>query len=413
MTINKQIEKLSRDVEKEQKTVKKNSKEITHINTVVEKNSKEIIEIKARINEKVPRPSVKMGNIEISLRKSYIDPVFTNKTVLTDSTWHYVELFLKRQKGNQIKDALNYWNQAKNFFNATGSLDLSSKPLTSYYCFLNATKALLTYKKIAFDNNHGVSGESVKDASINILNEQISMHPKGVLSGLCVYLKEPIKTVPVEGKKKPLPESYTLRDILYNLPYIHRAYNLTFPSQAELFIPIDEPRFVFDKNRKVGWLELQLEPSYSTRQQFVKTTGFGIDNYYGNSDYYTLRVNKSFYWHAPRNKPDEKSLEEFIRYYEKHRRRFRYIYSANELWYIKRTNLKNGIIDRNTLSLTFAAMHRLSEMSRYDPNTLEEHLVNKSGWLLSEFITKSIYQFIDMISSEITGDDFRITGFRT
>ena len=143
MTINKQIEKLSRDVEKEQKTVKKNSKEITHINTVVEKNSKEIIEIKARINEKVPRPSVKMGNIEISLRKSYIDPVFTNKTVLTDSTWHYVELFLKRQKGNQIKDALNYWNQAKNFFNATGSLDLSSKPLTSYYCFLNATKALL------------------------------------------------------------------------------------------------------------------------------------------------------------------------------------------------------------------------------------------------------------------------------
>lgn len=58
-------------------------------------------------------------------------------------------------------------------------------------------------------------------------------------------------------------------------------------------------------------------------------------------------------------------------------------------------------------------MHRLSEMCRYDPKTLEKHLENSYGWLLSEFITKSMYQFINMISSEITEDDFRITGFRT
>lgn len=49
----------------------------------------------------------------------------------------------------------------------------------------------------------------------------------------------------------------------------------------------------------------------------------------------------------------------------------------------------------------FAAMHRLSEMSRYDPNTLDKHLAGKAGWLLTEFITKSIYQFIDMISSDV------------
>lgn len=51
-------------------------------------------------------------------------------------------------------------------------------------------------------------------------------------------------------------------------------------------------------------------------------------------------------------------------------------------------------------------------MSRYDPNRLDAHLASQHGWLLSEFINKSLYQFIDMISSEISGDDFRATGFR-
>lgn len=120
-----------------------------------------------------------------------------------------------------------------------------------------------------------------------------------------------------------------------------------------------------------------------------------------------------FHWHAPRNNPDKASIKAFKQYYESHRKRFRYIYSTNNLWYIKRKNLKNGLIDKGTLPLTFSAMHRLSEMPRYDPNTLNKHLEKPYGWLLSEFITKSIHQFVDMISSEITGDDFRVPGFRS
>ncbi|WP_299143409.1 YaaC family protein [uncultured Vibrio sp.] len=63
-------------------------------------------------------------------------------------------------------------------------------------------------------------------------------------------------------------------------------------------------------------------------------------------------------------------------------------------------------------SLTIGAMHRLSELSRYNPQNLHKHLTKDASWLLSEFINKSIYQFIDQISSEITGNDFRVTGFR-
>lgn len=380
---------------------------------LIQKNTDEIKKIKEQIDIRVPRPSIKINkSVEISLRKAQVEPNFTSKTVLTDSTWHYVELYLKRSNENKDKEALNYWNQAKNFFHATESLDLLSKPLTSYYCYLNATKALLTYKGINFDTKHGVSGERVKP-QINLIHEMVYMHPQGVLSGLCNYLKEPIKTIRVPGRNKPLPESYALKDILYNLEFIHRSYNLTFANQTELFIPINEPRFVQDKTKKEGWLEVKLEPESSTMQEFSKITGFGIDRYYDQGDYYTLRLNKKFHWNAPRNNPDQDSIKAFKKYYASHRKRFRYIYSTNNLWYIKRKNLKNGLIDRGTLPLIFAAMHRLSEMSRYDPNTLTKHLEKSYGWLLSEFITKSIHQFVDMISSEITGEDFRIPGFRS
>jgi hypothetical protein len=94
------------------------------------------------------------------------------------------------------------------------------------------------------------------------------------------------------------------------------------------------------------------------------------------------------------------------------RKELRYIYSSNALWYVKRKDLQNHIIEKSTLTLTIAAMHRLSELSRYNPQTLSKHLEKDASWLLTEFINKSIYQFIDQISSEITGNDFRVTGFR-
>ncbi|MFP9135520.1 YaaC family protein, partial [Shewanella algae] len=93
---------------------------------------------------------------------------------------------------------------------------------------------------------------------------------------------------------------------------------------------------------------------------------------------------------------------------------FAYIYSANDLWYVKRKDLtSSSIISRSTLPLTYAAMHRLSELARYEPQSLRTHLEKEASWLLSEFIEKSIVQFVDQISCEITGNEFRVTGFRS
>ncbi|MGI1809694.1 YaaC family protein [Priestia sp. TGN 0903] len=391
--------------------IKSAKKSISSNRKRIERLEQELKGIKSKIKTKPLRTSIKISNKEIFMRKALIEPNFTSKTVLTDSTWQYVEMYFKRKQSDKkiYNDALNYWNQSKNFFIATEHLDILSKPLTTYYCFLNAIKALLTCKSVTFDTKHGVSGKSI-NSQINILNEMVFIHPRGVLAGLCSYLGEHVKTTTLQQK-----EAFTLKDILYNLEFIHRAYSMTYTNQPELYIPIEEPRFVYEKSLKKGWFEARLEPEYSNKTTMSKLPSFEIDPYYDNNDYYVIRLKKRFSWDAYRNQPNAISRASFKSYYKKNRNRFRYIYSANNLWYIKRSDLINNscIIDRNPLILMFGAMHRLSEMSRYDPNTLDKHLSGKAGWLLSEFITKSIYQFIDMVSSEITGDDFRVTGFRT
>lgn len=62
------------------------------------------------------------------------------------------------------------------------------------------------------------------------------------------------------------------------------------------------------------------------------------------------------------------------------------------------------------MALTFAAMHKLSEISRYSPDKLSRHFDCQHNWLLSDFITSAPAQFIDEISSELTGHEFMVPG---
>ena len=250
--------------------------------------------------------------------------------------------------------------------------------------------------------SHGVTGKRL-DGHVNILNEQVKFQPRGVGAALGVYLGE---NTPEGG------EAFSLKQIFYNIPYIHRAFTISYKNTAELFIPIVEPRFVFDKYRNKAWLEIKLEPEHSSNRTVGRLVGYSLDKAYDNRNSYTLRRNKTFVWNAPRGVPTHDSLVGLHNYHKARRRELRYIYSPNSLWYVKRKDLANDIIDKSTLTLTYAAMHRLSELSRYQPSVLAKHLSKDSSWLISEFINKSIYQFIDQVSSEITGCDFRATGFR-
>ena len=338
------------------------------------------------------KPIVFKGK-KLTIQKSKIEPNVRNKTVITDSNWRYVEMWLKRKSH---KDALIFWNQAEYFYEASMVLPTESKPLTAYYCYLNATKALLTVKHVSFSSYHGVSGDLNINSKASLSNEMIKIKGGGVLPELAKYLGEKFEE-----------SEYSLKDILHNMLYIHRAYIHTFTSDKELYIPIKNPTYVRKEKSTEAWLQFELEDELITKHTINKfPKNFEVDNSSTNGE--IIRYKKRFHWNG---RDESKSLKSLTNYNKKMRSMIFYINGSNGAsWYLKRNSDVNfNIINNGSLTLTFAAMHRLSELSRYHPDVLKSHLESQHNWLLSEFINRSLVQFIDEISSEITGDDFKVT----
>ncbi len=335
----------------------------------------------------MPAQDIDYKNKHLSLHKSITNPHFNERTVLVTNTWDYVDLWLKR---NKKTEACFFWNQARSFYEATLILPKTSAPLTAYYCFLNATKALLLTKNSQFGNQHGVSGFTAAGPTA-LSNERIKIKSGGVLPALCQMFGEQVNP----------QEVYTLKDLLYNLPYIHRAFNLTF-SDTELFIPINHPRIVRSSKTHEAWLVAELVGKYANATT-VKKLPQSFERDQGAPDKYIIRTTHRFEW-----RPREKlaSLARYKTYHARLREEIVYINAGINRWYLRRGGAVNGLISRHCLVLTFAAMHRLSELSRYAPDKLARHFDCQHNWLLSEFIVSAPNQFIDSISSEITGHEF-------
>lgn len=335
----------------------------------------------------MPANDIIYKNKPLSLHKAVTSPHFNERTVLVTSTWDYVDLWLKRARQTEARF---FWSQARSFHEATQSLPKTSAPLTAYYCFLNATKAFLLTRGRQFGDQHGVSGFAVAGPSA-LSNEKVKFKNGGILPALCQELGEQVNQ-----------DVYSLKDILYNLPYIHRAYNLTIKSDPELFIPINNPKIVKSERSHEAWFCAELLGKYANQHTINKLpAGFERDMGFPNSC--VIRCNRRFDW-RPRQKAA--SLGRYKNYHHRLRTEIFYINAGEKRWYLKRGGMDERLIARNALPLAFAAMHRLSELSRYSPDKLAKHFECQHNWLLSEFISAAPSQFIDSISSEITGHEF-------
>jgi len=89
-----------------------------------------------------------------------------------------------------------------------------------------------------------------------------------------------------------------------------------------------------------------------------------------------------------------------------------YIAGSQTLWYIKVAAAGGRPLNRSPLTLTLAAMHRLSEICRYRPLELAAFLRGQRNWLLSEFALMAPEQFLDGIAAELTGHQFLLPNVR-
>ncbi len=317
--------------------------------------------------------------------KAFISPDFKSKTVLASSHWDYVEMYLKRDSNNE---SLFYWRQSKAFYNAAKNLPTESSPLTLYYCFLNAAKALLVSKNQLFSKNHGVSGKS-GTGNTNLKNEIISYKSRGIAASLGRYFGD-----------SNIEIDHSMWELLYNLAFIHRSFNLSYPSDStELFIPLKNLRFIVSDFQHYGWFVTDTFKSCETQHTInrINDLGFRQDGQFEN---FSIRFNKKFKWYYQGNKK-KNNLNRLSNYQHKFRKNLQYIYGDKTLWYIKRTGV-NNLVDKHPAVIIFGIMHRLSELARYEPLTLNHHFELRQNWLLTEFINGSADQFIDMISCEIT-----------
>ena len=100
--------------------------------------------------------------------------------------------------------------------------------------------------------------------------------------------------------------------------------------------------------------------------------------------------------------------KEVNNHYEELRKDFAVITSNERLWYLTKTD-DNSFCGINELSATMAVMHRFSEIVRYKPEQMVVLLNGKENWLIHEFLSLALDQFIDKLACEITKEEIMST----
>lgn len=321
--------------------------------------------------------------------KAMIAANYEVRNVLTNSIWEFVTLWLKR---NSHSSALTYWEQARYFARASASLPAQSAPLLHYYSFMNAAKALLVSRGITPHEHHGLRAHNMRAAlgSIDLSNEGVLLLKKGICPSIANYLQDSDQKT-----------TYSLKEILLNIPWVHRTYCLTYPTSDDLFIPLTECRYVRDPLTNNAYLEARIGSDF----QIAEIESHLPASFTKIDDDGRIKCN-TMCSIIGGNALTAADVAEISRLNLKTRRNIFYINGVHTLWYLKLSRNGFPIIDRSTITLTLMAMHRISEICRYRPVELASFLGGNENWLLTEFINLSSDQFFDEVASEITGHQF-------
>lgn len=335
---------------------------------------------------------VRINGRDLRPHKAVVTPLMGARTVLTNSPWGFVSLWLKRERK---ENALLFWNQAREFHTASTGMSIQSSPLLLYYCFMNAAKALLAAKGISFDQHHGIRADNSRGSNdrISLSNEKVRFLSQGVLPSLSSYLGE------TESQR-----TYSLQAIFFNLPYIHRTYCLTYKTQTDMFIPLTDCRYVVDTKTMGAYLSANLSRDFA-HGRFLRRLPDSLIHDPRPGEIGPVRSVTTTKI-SSRNLRDLADITRMVELNRQLRIDIQYINGAQTLWYAKGKASGPSRSTRFPLTLTLGAMHRLSEICRYRPVELASFLAGQKNWLLSEFIQIAPGQFIDELAAEITGHQF-------
>lgn len=354
--------------------------------------------------------NVERNSISLGIRKAFLNADVSSHTVLTDDVFSYVDFFFKTHK-KVLKDSTGkpveqnhsyYWQQSRNFYNASKILPIDSSPLPMYYCMLNAVKAYLFYIANGFDEikndfcSHGLK-EGSNDGNcttLNLDNIFVSRFSRGVFYKFAKTEHVDFDSKWSNGERGAI----SLKRLLYQLPFVHSSYISTYktPRRNEKFIPLApglSPRYMYSKDNRIR-LVVDLDRHYfkqnaTTIPDDIKAlipSEFVIND----SNSFQLLSQESY-----RKRDIQSSYNEF-------RKHFSYIAGDKRIWYLIKKAQGNELEAINSMVLELAIAHRFSEIVRYKPEQMIKLLNGKENWLIHEFLSLVLDQFMDEIACEIT-----------
>ncbi|WP_186204206.1 YaaC family protein [Burkholderia gladioli] len=343
-------------------------------------------------------PTLRINGRDVGPHKATSSPNLGARTVLTNSHWEYVALWLRRQRKAA---ALFYWQQAQTFARAAEGMPVDSAPLLLYYSFMNATKALLSAKAVPFDEHHGVRAHNTRGPSskIALSNEGVKVMQRGIAPALSQYLSEAETST-----------QHSLEDLLFNIPCIHRTFCLTYKNQNDLFIPLTECRIEFDPTSSTAHFSAKLSRDFSG-PTFIRRLPPSLIADATVNDGRTIRSTANIPA-AGQIVNTTAGIAAVATFLKTLRPDLNYIAGSQTLWYAKAVVTGPARLKRSPLTCTLLAMHRLSEICRYRPMELASFLNGQKNWLLTEFIRMSPPQFLDELSAELTGQQFMLPNVR-
>jgi|LULL01.1.fsa_nt_gb hypothetical protein len=272
------------------------------------------------------------------------------------------------------------------------------------------TKTLLAIKGVPHSDIHGSTGVKSENRKASLSNLKTKIYSGGILPALARLLCQDSEDLSgiLNGKDKYL--SFTIKSLLYNLPFIHRSYCLTYKSAKEAFYPIDDIEFVRKNQKSESWIKFKLKRPYNNGHTVNKISNI-FESYEDEKNGQETRAKNRFNWSTSQSKKED-NVKKLINYHKKIRKELVFISGPQRLWYVKRDK-GAGILDMHSLVIIFAVSHRLSELSRYNPTLLNKYFDSQENWLLSEFINTSLFQFLDCVASEITGHEFMPPNMRS
>ncbi|WP_186431011.1 YaaC family protein [Clostridium sp. BSD9I1] len=371
-------------------------------------------------------------NKSLQMKKAYSSQDYQNSTVLTDDIFTYInfyfsshkkcmkyhDLTLKDKHGDPNKYHFSfYWKQAMSFYKAAKTLPIESSPLASYYSMLNAVKALIAFREPYVDNfinNFSAHGLFEDKNGIGQSLDTIGVQRVGF--GVFVEFGKLLESnfEVLWPRKSP----WTLQKLLYNLAFLHRAYVTTYTTPRgrkiqELFVPVKAgtaPMY-YKGNDNCLYMKFEIEKYHfpPTATSIPTTILSSISN-----DFIECGDNPFFLHSTQGARRNTDSISGELKILNTTlRKQFQYIKSSQRLWYLRRSNLGiSKVINVNSMLIIMATMHRFSEIVRYKPEQLARLMDSKENWLVHEFLSLALDQFIDEISAEITGQDIMSSGIK-